>query len=64
MTGALRRLTHYVCLGLLLIAIAPSSASAQWTNLTNAPPGFMSTCVLLTDGRAMCHGTAPTNGTR
>jgi uncharacterized repeat protein (TIGR01451 family) len=39
----------------LFVALASGIASAQWTNLTNAPPGFMSTCVLLTDGRAMCH---------
>ena len=38
-----------------LVTISPGAAHAQWTTFTNAPPNFLSTCVLLTDGSAMCH---------
>ena len=30
-------------------------ASAQWAGMTNSPPGNLDTCLLLTDGTAMCH---------
>jgi len=50
-----RRFALYASLAILFSVLAPSRANAQWTALTNAPPGFLSTCVLLTDGRAMCH---------
>lgn len=40
----------------LLIALSwPSAAQAQWTALTNAPPGFLDNCNLLTDGTVVCH---------
>jgi len=32
-----------------------TEARAQWTALTNAPPGFLDPCLLLTDGSVMCH---------
>ena len=32
-----------------------AEAQAQWTALTNAPPGFLDPCLLLTDGSVMCH---------
>ena len=32
-----------------------TEARAQWTALTNAPPGFLDPCLLLTDGTVMCH---------
>jgi hypothetical protein len=44
-------------LGVALIVLVgwSSFASAQWTGLANAFPGFASTCLLLTDGTVMCH---------
>ncbi len=33
----------------------PSTAHAQWTGLTNALPGFLDNCNLLTDGTVVCH---------
>jgi hypothetical protein len=40
---------------LIFVVSWPSQASAQWTALTNAPPGFLDTCNLLTDGTVVCH---------
>jgi uncharacterized repeat protein (TIGR01451 family) len=37
-----------------LYCLAPVAAHAQWTAVA-APGAFLDTCVLLTDGRAMCH---------
>jgi Kelch motif len=38
-----------------LVTVSPGTAHAQWTTLTNAPPNYLSTCLQLTDGSAMCH---------
>jgi len=40
------------------VAIAEATAQplvSTWTPLTNAPPGFLDTCLLLTDASVMCH---------
>src|SRR6187455_2780340 len=38
------------------VADAPAQAPAStWTSLTNAPPGFLDTCLVLTDATVMCH---------
>ena len=42
-------------LPLLFITSWPSQADAQWTGLTNPPPGFLDNCNLLTDGTVVCH---------
>src|SRR5258707_2585164 len=45
-----------VCVLFWLVTVSPGTAHAQWTSLTNPlPPGLLSTCLLLTDGSAMCH---------
>jgi hypothetical protein len=45
-----------VCVLFCLVTISPGAAHAQWTSLTNPlPPGLLTTCLLLTDGHAMCH---------
>src|SRR6185312_3378795 len=33
-----------------------SAAGAAFTPLTNAPPAFLNSCLLLTDGSVMCQG--------
>src|SRR5512139_740958 len=40
------------CAGVLWGAAA---AHAQWATLANSAPGHLDTCLLLTDGGAMCH---------
>src|SRR5580765_4005998 len=46
----------FVCALWGLITISPGAAHAQWTSFTNPlPPGSLTTCLLLTDGHAMCH---------
>lgn len=41
----------------LLMAMGPvGTAGAAFTPLTNAPPTFLNSCVLLTDGSVMCQG--------
>jgi uncharacterized repeat protein (TIGR01451 family) len=40
---------------LLILVGWSATARSQWTALTNAPPAFLDTCLLLTDGTVMCH---------
>ena len=54
MRMSIRGLARLVPLALLLLLLIPSAAHAQWTAVA-APGAFLDTCVLLTDGRAMCH---------
>ena len=42
-------------LALVLVTVSAGTAQAQWTALANPLPGRLTTCVLLTDGSAMCH---------
>jgi hypothetical protein len=39
----------------VMTSILSRVAHAQWTPLSNAPPGHLDTCLQLTDGRVMCH---------
>src|SRR4026207_2068915 len=56
MRKSLARVVRLAPLGLLLLLFAPVSAEAQWSTFTNPlPSGLVSTCVLLTNGEAMCH---------
>ena len=54
MKMSIRGLARLVPLALLLLLLFPPAAHAQWTAVA-APGAFLDTCVLLTDGRAMCH---------
>jgi len=38
-----------------MVTVSPGIARGQWTSFTNAPPNYLSTCLLLTDGSTMCH---------
>jgi hypothetical protein len=49
------RLLIQLGLAMLVTLSWPSAAQAQWTALTNAPPGFLDTCNQLTDGTVVCH---------
>jgi len=49
------RLLIQVGFAMLAAMSWPSEAQAQWTALTNAPPGFLDNCNLLTDGTVVCH---------
>jgi len=40
---------------LLILVGWSATVRSQWTALTNAPPAFLDTCILLTDGTVMCH---------
>jgi len=42
--------------GLLMTAGAAGTVEAGFTPLTNAPPAFLNSCLLLTDGSVMCQG--------
>lgn len=45
-----------VGMGLLMTAGVVGRAEAAFTPLTNAPPTFLNSCLLLTDGSVMCQG--------
>ncbi|HZU25982.1 MAG TPA: Ig-like domain repeat protein [Bryobacteraceae bacterium] len=49
------RKANAACLGTILCLGYSVSAYAQWTSLAHAFPGHPETCVLLTNGDAMCH---------
>ena len=48
--------TLWRALAAVILVCSPSTAQAQWLPLRNAPPAFLDTCNLLTDGTVLCHG--------
>src|SRR4051812_18758212 len=45
-----------VAAGFLMTMVGAGTAKAAFTPLTNAPPTFLNSCLLLTDGSVMCQG--------
>ncbi len=45
----------FVALALFVVMGWAGVARAQWTQLTNSPGQNLGTCMVLTDGRVMCH---------